>query len=147
MIYSDQETKEKIANDPKYVHLKKHLDNMAEYITSSNRPYGIHRPRKKYYFEKSKIIMPSMFADNNFVIDYDMHLYVGMSFSCIIVEEKDFLPEYVLAILNSKIAREWFYTFGKKEERVLILEYKRLEHFLLSNVRGKNKSIYQEKLN
>lgn len=37
-----------------------------------------------------------------------------MSFSCIIVDEEKFLPEYVLAILNSKIAREWFYTFGKK---------------------------------
>jgi adenine-specific DNA-methyltransferase len=87
---------------------------MTEYITSSNAPYGIHRPRKRYYFEQTKIIMPSMFANNNFAIDYGDNIYVGMSFSCIVVTSKEYLIEYILAVLNSTIAYNWFYSTGKK---------------------------------
>ena len=114
LIYSDQNIKLKIEKDNKYLRLKKHLDNLAQYITSSNKPYGIHRPRKRYYFDKSKIIMPSMFANNDFVIDYNMKLFVGMSYNVILVDNQNYLLEYILAILNSKIALDWFYSYGKK---------------------------------
>lgn len=114
LIYSDKEIKELIANDEKYIHIKRHLDYMAEYITSSNKPYGIHRPRQRKYFESPKIIMPSMFAENGFVIDYNYHYYVGMSFQCIVLNDDNYLIEYILAVLNSSVAREWFYSYGKK---------------------------------
>lgn len=114
LIYSDQVARQKIASDNAYTRIKAHLDNMKEYITSSNAPYGIHRPRKRYYFDNPKIIMPSMFVENNFTIDYEKQYYVGMSFSCIVVKESTYLLEYILATLNSTIAKEWFYAFGKK---------------------------------
>ena len=114
LIYTDKTNREKIANDGEYNHLKEHLDSMAEYITSSNAPYGLHRPRQKYYFNQKKIIMPSMFAKNNFAIDYSASIYVGMSFSCIVATCKDYLLEYILAVLNSSIAYQWFYANGKK---------------------------------
>lgn len=114
LIYSDKEVKELIANDSRYEHIKQHLDYMAEYITSSNKPYGIHRPRQRYYFESPKIIMPSMFAENGFVIDYNYNYYVGMSFQCIVMNNTDYLIEYILAVLNSEVAKEWFYSYGKK---------------------------------
>ena len=114
LIYSDQDARQKIATDSRYARIKEHLDNMGEYITSSNGPYGIHRPRKRYYFNSPKIIMPSMFDINNFTIDYETHYYVGMSFSCIVVNNPEYLLEYVLAVLNSTVAKEWFHSFGKK---------------------------------
>ena len=114
LIYSDKDAKEKIQEDANYIHLKNHLDYMGEYITSSNAPYGIHRPRKRKYFDNPKIIMPSMFGDNNFAIDYDNHYFVGMSFSCILAIDKDYPLEYLLAVLNSSTAKEWFYKFGKR---------------------------------
>lgn len=114
LIYSDKQVKTIIAEDNDYVRIKNHLDYMSEYITSSNAPYGIHRPRKRYFFESPKIIMPSMFATNDFVIDYNNNYYVGMSFQCIVIINKQYLIEYVLAILNSTIAKEWFYSYGKK---------------------------------
>lgn len=86
---------------------------MQDYITSSNKPYGIHRFRKKYYFENKKIITPSMFGEPNFVID-ENNYYVGMSFNCIIQKDYDYSLEYIAAILNSKFAKDWFYKNGKK---------------------------------
>ena len=114
LIYSDKEVKELIGNDSRYERIKNHLDYMADYITSSNKPYGIHRPRQRVYFESPKIIMPSMFAENGFVIDYDNKYYVGMSFQCIVLKSRDYLIEYILAVLNSSVAKEWFYSYGKK---------------------------------
>ena len=49
-----------------------------------------------------------------FVIDYDNKYYVGMSFQCIVLKTRDYLIEYILAVLNSSIAKEWFYSYGKK---------------------------------
>lgn len=114
LIYSDKDVKELIENDSRYSRIKSHLDYMADYITSSNKPYGIHRPRKRLYFESPKIIMPSMFAENSFVIDYDNKYYVGMSFQCIVLKTREYLLEYILAVLNSSIANEWYYSYGKK---------------------------------
>lgn len=114
LIYSDQVGRSLIAENSNYSNLRAHLDNMSEYITSSNAPYGLHRSRKRYFFDSTKIIMPSMFGNNDFVIDYDNKYYVGMSFSCIVITSSEFLIEYILAVLNSTVAKKWFYTYGKK---------------------------------
>lgn len=114
LIYADTDVRTQIATDDRCANIKKHLDNLSEYITSSNAPYGLHRPRKKHFFENTKILMPSMFGNNDFVIDYKNKYYVGMSFTCIEVISKEYLVEYILAILNSSVAKKWFYAFGKK---------------------------------
>lgn len=69
LIYSDKELKSKIEHDPKFINLKRHLDRMSPFITSSNQPYGLHRARKRKYFERPKIIFKNMFAKPEF--DYD----------------------------------------------------------------------------
>lgn len=114
LIYSDADARAKIANDIRYSKIKNHLDNMAEYITSSNAPYGLHRPRKRHFFDNTKILMPSMFGNNDFVIDYNNKYFVGMSFTCIEIISDEYLVEYVLAVLNSSVAKKWFYAYGKK---------------------------------
>ena len=113
LIYSDAECRELISNNY-YPNIKKHLDFVQDYITSSNKPYGIHRPRKKYFFENKKIITPSMFEKPCFAIDYNNNYYVGMSFNCIIEKDSRYKLEYVLGILNSNFAYNWFYKNGKK---------------------------------
>lgn len=109
LIYSDKDSKILIEQNCNYTHLKNHLDKFQMYITSSNGPYGLHRARKKEFFDTKKIIMPNMFSANDFAIDYDNHYYVGMG--CQVIKSKNdntFPLEYILAIINSKYAMNWF---------------------------------------
>lgn len=113
LIYSDSTLKNAIAHNPSFSKLKLHLDSVQSFITSSNKPYGLHRPRKSRYFEKPKIIFKGMFLTPEF--DYDeSQTYFGMSFSSIIQKSKDYNLKYLLAILNSSFAAKWFYTHGKQ---------------------------------
>ena len=129
LIYSDKEIRSIIESSDKALNIKAHLDYMSEYITSSNAPYGLHRPRNRRFFENEKILLPSMFAENDFAIDYSKELYAGMSFNCIIMKDKSFSIEYILAILNSSIAKEWFYSEGKKRGAGVDIGVEKLRSF------------------
>lgn len=61
LIYSDKKAKGEIGNRG-YPVIKAHLDKYNTYITSSNKPYGIHRPRKQKYFDSPKLICKAMFV-------------------------------------------------------------------------------------
>lgn len=112
LIYSDSDIRVKIAESNNFNSLKNHLDTFSPFITSSNRPYGLHRARDKKYFESPKILFKSMFKKNEFFYDKNK-LYFGMSFSSIINSTNyDLLPN-LLTILNSKFALNWFYKNGK----------------------------------
>ncbi len=114
LIYSDKEYREKIANEIRYASLKKHLDLYSDFITSSNAPYGLHRPRQKQYFTKPKVIFKIMFKEPEFTYD-DTGLYFGFSFSSIINKPNiDCSLKYLLSILNSKLANNWFNINGKQ---------------------------------
>jgi len=128
LIYSDKGTKHHMATDRVFVHLKKHLDNLREFITSSNAPYGLHRPREAKFFEESKIIFKNMFVENQFVYDEDQ-FFVGFSFSLIIQRDKNYDLKYILAILNSKFALDWFYRYGKKRGAGLDIGVEKLRSF------------------
>jgi len=111
LIYSDKVIKKQIEEN-KFPNLRIHLDRFSDFVTSSNKPYGLHRPRDKKYFENEKIIFKGMFAYPEFCID-NMKYYVGMSFSVIIQRNIDYSLKYLLAILNSKFANFWFYKNAK----------------------------------
>ena len=112
LIYSDKDVAKLIESDSRYTRIKDHLDRYSQFITSSNGPYGIHRPRKKQIFESPKIITPCMFKTNQFALDLDRN-YVGMSF-VVVVENSESKPlKYLLGILNSNYALYWFYQNGK----------------------------------
>lgn len=106
IIYSDKTVREKIATMPEFSRLKAHLDRMSPFITSSNKPYGLHRPRNKSAFTSKKIIGPSMFKTPSFAID-DNGIFAGMSYN-IVVPFKPEDIEWILAVLNSKYAENWF---------------------------------------
>src|SRR3989344_5944834 len=112
LIYSDKKEKNKIA-DGEYTHVKSHLDKMKQFITSSNAPYGLHRPRENKYFENQKLICKGMFLSPEFCFD-DEKYYVGFSFSVIIQKDKNYDLKYLLGLLNSKFGENWFNSNGKK---------------------------------
>ncbi len=136
LIYSDSLNKKKIASDRSLAHIKEHLDYYSPLITSSNRPYGIHRPREKKFFENKKILFKIMFDKNEFTIDVEKY-YVGMSFISIIEKSKDYTLEFLLGILNSKYAHHWFYTYGKKRGAGVDIGVEKLRTFPLPNKRSK----------
>ena len=146
LVYSDKDARNKIANDERYSNIRKHLDNLSEYITSSNAPYGLHRPRKRFYFESTKIIMPSMFGKNDFAIDYDHNYYVGMSFNCVVSDNSDYPIEYILAILNSKFAYNWFYANGKKRGVGVDIGVDKLRSFPIKRCDGAIKQTIVDKV-
>jgi len=115
IIYSDKGNRLLIEKNRKYKNLKAHLDFYSDFITSSNGPYGLHRPREIDLFNKKKILFKGMFVKNECAIDEDKY-FVGMSFISIIENKKSkgFSLEYLLGVLNSKYALNWFYTYGKK---------------------------------
>lgn len=106
IIYADKTTRENIATMPEFSRLKAHLDRMNPFITSSNKPYGLHRPRIKTTFVSKKIIGPSMFKTPTFAIDNN-GIYAGMSYNIVVPFNSEDI-EWILAILNSKYAEHWF---------------------------------------
>ncbi|MFA6272893.1 MAG: N-6 DNA methylase [Candidatus Paceibacterota bacterium] len=112
LIYSGKEAKSEIF-DGRYPHIKSHLDKMRFFITSSNAPYGLHRPRENKYFENPKLICKGMFLSPEFCFDNEKY-YVGFSFSVIIQKDKDCDLKYLLGLLNSSFGKGWFNTNGKK---------------------------------
>ena len=112
LIYSDKIIKSEIKGG-KYGNIKTHLDKYKPFITSSNKPYGIHRARKQKYFDNPKLICKGMFSKPDFTFD-DEKYYVGFSFTVMIEKDPNFLLKYILAILNSKIAHYWFIYNGKR---------------------------------
>ena len=113
LIYSDKVTKEKIGNN-KYPNIKTHLDRMKNYITSSNKPYGLHRPRENKYFESPKLICKGMFLSPEFCYDEEKY-YVGFSFSVIIEKDHNYSLKYLLGVLNSNLAATGSIIMVRKE--------------------------------
>ena len=111
LIYADAQNRHKIATDVQFSNLKKHLDYMSDYITSTYKPYGLHRARKYSDFTQPKLIGPSMFVQPCYCYD-DQNLFVGMSYN--IITPKDGINLlFILGIINSKYAQDWFYSNAK----------------------------------
>ena len=112
LLYLGKTERENIAKG-KFPNIKKHLDNVKEFITSSNAPYGIHRTREQRFFEEPKLICKGMFLKPEFYFD-DEKYYCGFSFSVIIQKSKEYDLKLLLALMNSKLGEYWFNLNGKK---------------------------------
>ena len=114
IIYSDSEVKKLISSDKNYMRLKEHLDRMSPFITSSNGPYGLHRPREKKFFNQSKILFKSMFKEPEFCIDDESRVVTSNTNLIILKKGSKYSLEFLLGILNSNLAKHWFNNFSKK---------------------------------
>ncbi|MBX3042721.1 MAG: N-6 DNA methylase [Candidatus Kapabacteria bacterium] len=112
LLYLGKIERERIARGI-YPNIKKHLDNMEEFITSSNAPYGIHRTREQRFFDEPKLICKGMFLKPEFFYD-EKKYYCGFSFSVIIQKSNKYDLKFLLSLMNSKVGGYWFNMNGKK---------------------------------
>lgn len=96
-----------------YPKIKSHLDKFQPAITSSNKPYGLHRSRKESFFRGSKIIVLRKCIDRPIFSFSDFDCYVTQSFNIIKSNRIDL--KYLTAILNSKLIRFWLLKKGKMQ--------------------------------
>jgi len=111
VIYTDSsfKNKDKILN---YPHIKSHLDQFEEVITSDNKPYGLHRARDEYFFKGEKIIAVRKCAKPTFTyVNFDS--YVSATFYVIKTERLN--QKYLTALLNSKLIAFWLRNKGKMQ--------------------------------
>lgn len=111
IIYSVADNLDQISNN-KFPNIKKHLDKYKKYITSSNGPYGLHRPRNINFFTRPKIILKCMFFKPEFVYDENEYFF---GFSLISIIPKSNLPlKFLLGLLNSSLGFYWFINNTKR---------------------------------
>ena len=94
----------------KYPNIKKHLDKYKKVITSDNKPYGLHRARDRNNFIGEKILSIRKCKGPSFSY-VDFPCYVSRAF--LIIKTNRINIKYLLALLNSKVIKFWFYYKGK----------------------------------
>ncbi|MCG8742032.1 hypothetical protein G1K53_09295 [Tenacibaculum finnmarkense] len=147
LIFSDKIIREQIKEN-KYPNLKKHLDKMSPFITSSNLPYGLHRDRSSKFnpFDAPKLICPGMFKKPNFTYD-DENYYVGFSFSVIWQKDENYDLKYLLMLMNSKLGEYWFNSNGKKRGIGVDIGVKVFRQFPIKEISEKEQVPFIEKVN
>ncbi len=109
VIYTKSDINDKIENFP---HIKKHLDRFSEVITSSYRPYGLHRARNEDIFKDEKIIVTRKCLTPTFsYADFDT--YVSQTFN--VIKSERFDLKVLLGILNSDLIKFWLKKKGKMQ--------------------------------
>ena len=144
IIYTNSDVLKKIKNK-EYINLKLHLDKFKKYVTSSNAPYGLHRPRNENYFIEPKIIFKCMFLKPDFTFD-DSGFYLGFSFISII-QKSSLDLKYLLALLNSKYGFYWFIKNAKLRGIGFDVTNDMLRNFPIPKVNDENKNQIQKIIN
>ena len=98
-----------------YPNIKRHLDQFQNVITSSNKPYGLHRARNEYFFKNQKIIALRKCVGEPIFTYTDFDCYVSATFYVIKSERIDL--KYLTAIFNSKLVAFWLRNKGKMQGR------------------------------
>ena len=111
IIYTGSEFK-KIHSMDNYPKLKKHLDRFQSILTSSNKPYGLHRSREQYIFEGEKILAQRKCARPIFSYS-DFDCYVSQTFN--IIQTKRCNMKFLTGLLNSKLVKYWLKYKGKMQ--------------------------------
>ncbi len=111
VIYTDSsfKDKKKIEN---YPNIKTHLDQFRKVITSDNKPYGLHRARKAYFFQGEKILSVRKCARPTFTY-VDFESYVSATFYVIKTERTN--QKYLTGLLNSRLIALWLKHRGKMQ--------------------------------
>jgi adenine-specific DNA-methyltransferase len=119
-----------IEHEPGYGSIKRHLDRLQPIITSSNKPYGIHRARDPWFFEGTKILGLRKTAAPHFTY-VDFPCYVTQTFNVIKPRAAVFDLRYLAGVLNSRVAFFWFLKAGKVQGEQLQIDIEPLLRFPL----------------
>lgn len=113
VIYTDSSFKNPNSMD-KYPNLKKHLDNFRDVITSDNKPYGLHRAKQEYFFNKTPSIVSLRKCPDKPIFTYvDFDCYVTSTFFIIQTSRIDL--KFLTGLLNSKLIEFWLKHKGKMQ--------------------------------
>ena len=116
VIYTDPSTTAKIAE---YPHVIAHLDMFAPVMTSSNRPYGLHRARDENFFLGEKLVSLRKTDRPQFTYT-DFPCYVSQTY--FVIKPTDINLKYLAAILNSSVCHFWLDKKGKKQGEALQID-------------------------
>jgi len=111
VIYTDSSFNNAEKIQP-YPNLKEHLDKFQEVITSSNKPYGLHRAREEKFFNGEKIISLRKCARPTFTFT-DFDCYVSQTYFSI--QTKRLNQKYLTGLLNSNLIAFWLKYQGKMQ--------------------------------
>ena len=112
VIYTDSSFKKDEKKIEDYPNIKTHLDKFQEVITSSNKPYGMHRARKQSIFQDEKIISVRKCARPTFTyVEFDS--YVSQTF--FLIKTKRTNLKYLTGLLNSRLVTFWLKHKGKMQ--------------------------------
>ena len=109
VIYTKSDINNHIHN---YPHIKSHLDEFSEVITSAYKPYGLHRARDEHIFKGNKIIATRKCETPTFSFS-DFDTYVSQTFN--VIKSERFDLKIILGILNSDLIKFWLKNKGKMQ--------------------------------
>lgn len=93
--------------------IKKHLDQFQSIITSSNKPYGLHRARKESFFMGEKIVSQRKCVDAPLFSYSDFPCYVTQTYN--VIKTNRFDMKFLTGLLNSKLIAYWLRMNGKMQ--------------------------------
>lgn len=96
-----------------YPHLKAHLDQFKDVITSDNKPYGLHRARVESFFAGEKIVALRKCAGKPIFAYANGENYMSATFY--IIKTNRINMKYLTGLLNSKLIEFWLKNRGKMQ--------------------------------
>jgi len=120
LIYTDLERRRLLENKKEnYPTIVAHLDSYKDVITSDNKPYGLHRPKKECNFTATnKLLFVRKTPYPKFIL-VPIPYFFDESMYLILYDETS-NPHYLLGILNSKLAAYWFAIHKKQGEQLQV---------------------------
>ncbi len=112
IIYTTSVFKNPHSMDP-YPHLKAHLDQFKDVITSDNKPYGLHRARVESFFVGEKIVALRKCAGKPIFAYANGENYISATFY--IIKTNRVNMKYLTGLLNSKLIEFWLKNRGKMQ--------------------------------
>lgn len=93
--------------------LKAHLDEFQAIITSSNKPYGLHRARKESFFIGEKILSLRKCVGTQCFSYSDFDCYVTQTY--FVIQTRRWNMHFLTGVLNSKLITFWLRAKGKMQ--------------------------------
>ena len=112
MIYTDSSFNKPNSMDG-FPKLKQHLDQYQSVITSSNKPYGLHRSRKERFFKDEKIISQRKCVGKPVFSYSDFDCYVTQTYFSIKTQRWNL--KFLTGLLNSSLIAFWLHEHGKMQ--------------------------------
>lgn len=112
IIYTNSSFKKEHNINP-YPNIKNHLDKFQPIITSSNKPYGLHRSRVEKFFLGEKIITLRKCVGEPKFTYTDFDCYVSATFY--IIKTNRLNQKYLTGLLNSRLIAFWLKNKGKMQ--------------------------------